>query len=237
MVEAAAWSRIDVIPSVGRLTDLSVTVGTEAKPGAVEAVGYFVTTDGPVPDELGTDRVALAACGFAGRLGQSLVLPGGDGLVRVAVGVGEAGTVSANDLRDAAATCSRAVPHLRRLALRLPDFAGVPVAAASGAAVEGAVLGRYHFHIRAHDDTVELSELALVVNPDQVADADTGARRGRVVTHATSLGRDLANCPAGYLTATRMGEVAREVGCGPAWRSRSSTRRPWSSWAAAACSG
>jgi leucyl aminopeptidase len=212
MVEAAAGSRIDVIPSVGRLTDLSVTVGTEAKPGAVEAVGYFVTTDGPVPDELGTDRVALAACGFAGRLGQSLVLPGGDGLVRVAVGVGEAGTVSANDLRDAAATCSRAVPHLRRLALRLPDFAGVPVAAAPGAAVEGAVLGRYHFHIRAHDDTIELAELALVVDPDQVADAETGARRGRVVAQATSLGRDLANCPAGYLTATRMGEVAREVG-------------------------
>jgi hypothetical protein len=31
---AAAGSRIDVIPSVGRLADLSVTVGTEVKPGA-----------------------------------------------------------------------------------------------------------------------------------------------------------------------------------------------------------
>jgi leucyl aminopeptidase len=212
MAEPASGPRIDVIPSVQRLADLSVTVGTEVKPGAVEAVGFFVATDGSLPDELGTDRAALAACGFAGKLGQCLVLPGGDQPVRVAVGVGEAGAVSANDLRDAAATFARAVPHLRRLALQLPSSVGVPVAAAARAVVEGAVLGRYHFHIRAADDTVELAELSLVVDGDSVADAEEAARRGRVVSEATSVGRDLANCPAGYLTATRMGEVAREVG-------------------------
>jgi leucyl aminopeptidase len=213
MVEAAAGSRIDVIPSVGRLAGLTVGVGTEAKPGAVEAVGWFVPTDGPVPDELGADRAALAACGFTGGPGQCLALPGGgDQPVQVAVGVGEAGAVSANDLRDAAATCTRAVAHLRRFAFRLSGPAGVSVAAAAKAVVEGAILGRYHFHIRAADDTVELAELTLVVDPDQVAEAEDGARRGRVVAEATSLGRDLANCPAGYLTATRMAEVAREVG-------------------------
>lgn len=51
-----------------------------------------------------------------------------------------------------------------------------------------------------------------MVDGDSMADAEAGARRGRVVAEATSVGRDLANCPAGYLTATRMGEVAREVG-------------------------
>jgi leucyl aminopeptidase len=212
MAEAAAGAPIDVIPSVRRLADLSVTVGTEAKPGTVEAVAFLVATDGPLPTGLGVDRPALAACGFGGRVGQALVVPGGDQTVRVAVGVGEAGAVSANDLRDAAATFSRALPHLRRLALHVPSFAQVPIGAAAKAVVEGAVLGRYHFHIHAADDTVELAELSLVVDGEQVADVEAGARRGRVVSEATSLGRDLANCPAGYLTATRMGEVAREVG-------------------------
>ena len=212
MVEAAAGARIDVIPSVRRLADLSVTVGTEGKPGAVEAVGLLVAADGPVPTGLGTDRAALAACGFDGKLGQTLVLPGGDQPVRVAVGVGEAGAVSANDLRDAAATFARALPHLRRLALQVPSFAEIPVGAAAKAVIEGAILGRYHFHLRAADDTVELAELSLVVDGDSAADAEAGAQRGRVVVEATSLGRDLASCPAGYLTATRMGEVAREVG-------------------------
>jgi leucyl aminopeptidase len=211
MVEAAAGTQIDVTPSVGRLAELSVTVGTGEKVGTVEAVAFFVPTDGPVPAELGADRADLGACGFAGKVGQCLVLPGGDQAVRVAVGVGEAGGVSVTELRDAAATFSRAVPHLRRLALQLPAFAKVPVAAAAKAAVEGAVLGRYHFHIRAEDDTVELAELSLAVAADAVADAEAGARRGRIVAEATSVGRDLANCPAGYLTATRMGAVAREV--------------------------
>jgi hypothetical protein len=47
MVQAAAGSRIDVIPSVRRLADLSVTVSTELKPGAVEAVAFLVATDRP----------------------------------------------------------------------------------------------------------------------------------------------------------------------------------------------
>ena len=212
MIEAAAGSRTDVIPSVRRLADLSVTVSSEVKPGAVEAAAFFVPADGPLPAELGVDRATLGACGFDGKVSQSLVLPGSDQTVRVAVGVGEAGVVSATELRDAAATLSRALPHLRRLALHVPGFADVPVAAAARAVVEGAVLGRYHFHIRHQDDTVELAELRLVVGADAVADAEAAAQRGRVVAEATSLGRDLANCPAGYLTATRMGEVAREVG-------------------------
>jgi leucyl aminopeptidase len=119
--------------------------------------------------------------------------------------VGGLGTGTANDLRDAAATFSRALPHLSRFALQVPSFAVVPVAAAARAVVEGAVLGRYHFHIRREDDAVELAELSLVVGADSMADAEAGVRRGRVVAAATSLGRDLANCPAGYLTATPSG--------------------------------
>lgn len=104
--------------------------------------------------------------------------------------------MSATELRDAAATFSRAVPHLSRLALYVQGLADVPAAAAARAVVEGAVLGRYRFHIRREDDTVELAELRLVVDADSVADGEAGAQQGRVVAEATSLGRDLANCPA-----------------------------------------
>jgi leucyl aminopeptidase len=185
MTEGDAGSRIDVIPSLGRLAGLSVAATSEVQPGAAEAVASFVPTDGPVPAELGVDRATLAACGFDGRAGQSLVVAGSDQMVRVAVGVGGSGTVTANDLRDAAARFSRSLPHLSRFALQVPSFAAVPVAAAAKAVVEGAVLGRYHFHIRRQDDTVELAELSLVVGADSTADAEAGARRGRVVAEAT----------------------------------------------------
>jgi leucyl aminopeptidase len=94
--------------------------------------------------------------------------------------------------------------------LHVPVLAGVLPEAGAQALVEGAVLGRYHFHIRAKDDTPELAELVLVA--EDSAAAETGARRGRAVADATSLGRDLANAPGGHLTATRLGEVAGEVG-------------------------
>ena len=41
MVEAVAGTRIDVTPSVGWLAELAVTLGTEVKPGTVEAVAFF----------------------------------------------------------------------------------------------------------------------------------------------------------------------------------------------------
>ncbi|HET6532459.1 MAG TPA: M17 family peptidase N-terminal domain-containing protein [Actinoplanes sp.] len=138
---------IDVTPSLGRLADLRISVETAVEPGAAEAIAELVTADGPVPAGLGVDRAELAACGFEGRVGQWLLLPAGQQPVRVAVGVGDVEGVSATEVRDAAATFSRAVPHLTRLAVRVPGFAGVPAGPATEAAVEGMVLGRYHFHV------------------------------------------------------------------------------------------
>jgi leucyl aminopeptidase len=206
----APGSTIDVTPSIGRLAGLLVSVATEVKPGTAEAIGWAVGADGVVPAELGVDRAGLSGCGFTGQVGQCLVLPGPNGTVLLVTGTGAEDAGSATVLRDAAATLARAVPHLGALAVHLPG--SVPAAEAAAAVVEGLILGRYHFHVRSADDTRELSELTLVVGSDAVADAEAGVRRGRVIAEATSLGRDLANCPAGYLTATRIGEVAREAG-------------------------
>jgi leucyl aminopeptidase len=204
-------SSVDVVPSLARLSDLVVSVAA-ADLGSAEAVVRFVPTTGAVPDDVPADRAGLAACGFHGRPRQTLVLPG-SGTVHVLAGVGDEAAVTATELRDAAASAIRAVPHVTRVALDVTAFAEVTTEAAAQAVVEGAVLGRYHFHIRAKDDTPELAEIVLVAQDGDAA--REGSRRGRVVAEAVSLGRDLANAPGGYLTATRMGEVAREV-CGRA---------------------
>ena len=203
-IVTAAARDVDVVPSLSRLAGLVVSVAAAPDPVSVQALVRFVATTGPVPDAVGTDRAGLAACGFHGRPGQTLVLPGVP--VRVLAGIGDGPTPAA--LRDAAALAARAVPHVTRLAVHVP--AGADTAAAAQAVVEGAVLGRYHFHIRAKDDTPELDELVLLAG--DAAGARAGAHRGHAVAAATSLGRDLANAPAGHLTATRLAEVAREVG-------------------------
>ncbi len=44
-------------------------------PRAAAAYGVAVASDGPVPRALGLSRAALAELGFAGKLGQALVVP------------------------------------------------------------------------------------------------------------------------------------------------------------------
>jgi leucyl aminopeptidase len=61
-----------------------------------------------------------------------------------------------------------------------------------------------------------LASVTVVVGPDDVAAATTGATTGRTMAGATALTRDLANCPPAHLTAVRMADVAVELGgkCG-----------------------
>ncbi|MFC6234364.1 leucyl aminopeptidase, partial [Leucobacter soli] len=69
------------VPSLSR--EVTVTVANSAEP-AVLAV--FVPAEGELPDGLpdGIDRDALAAAGFTGKAGQTLLLPGAP--LRVLVG-------------------------------------------------------------------------------------------------------------------------------------------------------
>jgi leucyl aminopeptidase len=205
----AARTDVDVTPSIRRMSNLSIAAATELKDGMADAIGYFVAPDGPVPAELGIDRAALIACGFEGKAGQCLLVPGGD-VVKVAVGYGVP-HAGATALRDAAATFARAVPGRTRLALHLAGLAEVDRTTASEALVQGAVLARYYFSVAQHDTGTGLDALYLVCGDGDLAPVESGAERGRVIAAATALGRDLANCPAGYLTATRMAQVAEEL--------------------------
>lgn len=195
---------IDPIASdaVGRA--ITVRATAEAPEGAV--VGVAVTSDGDVPDRLGLSRDELTRWGFAGKPGQTLLLPG---TAAVAVGVGPAADVTANGLRDAAGVLARA---LAKDATIVADFsdAGVDPLATVGAVVEGVVLGRYRFdEARSESQTVALTEVVAVGATG--SDAETAAAEALALARATNLARDLANCPPSDLDAPTFADVAVRV--------------------------
>ena len=61
-------------PSVKRSAEVTIGVVRSVPPGT-GIIGVPVDLDGAVPGELGFDRATLAASGFDGEVGQTLVLP------------------------------------------------------------------------------------------------------------------------------------------------------------------
>src|SRR5688572_31503701 len=92
-------------------------------PRHLGALGVPVATTGALPRSLGWTRAALAASGFEGKAGQTLVVPTATGPTVVMVGIGEPGSVSAASLRTAAAALVRAVPRATTVATALADVA------------------------------------------------------------------------------------------------------------------
>lgn len=221
----------DPVPSLPLVRALRVEV--VPPDGAARTVGVGVTTDGDLPAGIGLDRDALAAWGFRATPGSTLALPrAGDETSLVLVGLGPAADVTPAVLRDAAAAFARADGRATHLVTDLAtgptgatsaagatgatgttSGAGAGTAAAAQAVVEGVVLGRYRYDpLRSEPDTVPVERLDLRV-PDAEADAArTGAARGLVLARAAALSRDLANTPAGHLTAPDVAEVARRLG-------------------------
>jgi leucyl aminopeptidase len=194
----------DPAPSLSRTTRVDVVA---ASPGA-HVLGVAVTTDGDVPAAIGLSREQLAEWGFTGAAGSTFVIPSGTPVV--AVGVGPAAGVSSAGLRDAAAAFARAAGREAALSTDLAGVPGVNAAEAAQVVVEGALLGRYRYDaLRSEPKTVALESLELHV-PDEAA-ASAGVARGLVLARAAALSRDLANTPAGHLTAPDFGDLATRV--------------------------
>ena len=133
----------DPIPSVRQRCTVSLRADIPAA-GEVGAVAVPVVGGGDPPPELGVDALALTSAGFTGARGQTLVLPHPDGVVRVAVGLGTAGTVDATLVRDVAAEFARAVPQHKVLSVEIPPAdAGISVAEFAQAVTEGVILARW----------------------------------------------------------------------------------------------
>ncbi len=181
-------------------------------PKNVDAVGVPVATTGTVPRSLGLNRAALAAVGFEGKPGQTLVVPSGTGPAQIAIGIGEPGSLTVQLLRDAAAAVVRAAGKRAVVATNLADLEGVDAANAAQAVVEGGLLAAYRYAgIKKEPNTSALTQLVLVVGEKRTSGARTGSERGQTTAAAAGLARDLANCPPAYMTACHMAEKAVEV--------------------------
>lgn len=178
--------------------------------GAATVVGYLVSTDGPVPGELGLSRDALAAAGFVGAAGQTLVLPREDATAVIAVGAGSGTLRTADEVRDAAAAFARAAARHAKLALVLPAGHGLKGGVAGQVAVEGALLARYRFSaLQSAPRDIAVDSLEVVGAGDGAA---AGVERGKVLVRSAALARDLANNPPGHLTASEYADFASEQG-------------------------
>jgi leucyl aminopeptidase len=201
----------DPVPSVGRVDALDIRV--EARVASrLGFVGVLVASDGAVDPALGVDRDALAAAGFEGMTGQTLVVPTGAQPV-VAVGVGPFASVDATALRTAGAEFARAASSSGDLTVVIGETGHADVALTAQSVVEGAVLARYFYgQLKRTVTEVLLDRLTIVVPEGSVAAASAGAERGRAFAAAGCLSRDLANSPPAHLTATRIAEVAVALG-------------------------
>jgi len=202
---------INPAPSLTESSKAKVSIA-RAVPSSATAIGVAVGSKGAVPRQIGLDRDALAAAGFEGKQGQTLVIPKDGKAVVIAVGVGDAGLDVAK-LRDAAAAFARAASRQSHLATGLADVAsGVAPAAAAQAVTEGVLLARYRYEQRkSKKSDAPLQELTLVTTAERQKAEAAGAKLGQTMASAAMLARDLANAPAMELTAKRMAEIAEEV--------------------------
>jgi leucyl aminopeptidase len=169
----------------------------------------------------------LAACGFRGRPGQVVLLPGEPvkqgaepGPARAVLGFGPVHGLDEDAVRQATAALAKAVRGFRRLALRLPGpQGGQPGAATLRAAVEGFLLGGYRFTRHRTGEAAGPDSLArvdlLLPDPDDPA-ARAALAQGRRLAEAVLLARDLVNEPGQELTPAVFAEqaAAMAAGCG-----------------------
>ena len=202
----------DPIPSDQTVRALRLEVLAEPA-GDATVLGVPVADTGDVPGVLGLDRSTLERWGFAGKKGQTLVVPRADDVPLVAVGTGS--EVDAAVVRDAAGAFARAASRDARLAIDVRALlaAGLSAREVGQAVVEGAVLGRYRYDaLRSKAESTALESLTLLADEGDHAELSAGAERGKVLARATSIARDMSNAPGSLLTAPAFGELAERVG-------------------------
>lgn len=195
----------DPVPAVAQIAELDLVASTE--PPAGVTLGVLVAPEDPLPATSPLDWSGLRAVGFEGKTGQTVPLPTDDGRLLL-VGVGDEGLDPAR-LRNAAAAFSRATSTVDTVAFSLPDT--LPPGEAAQVAVEGIMLARYRYDtLKTEPSVTPLGHLSLI--GDDVGSIESGAARGRALSEAACLARDLANTPPSLLTAIQMAEVARRLG-------------------------
>ena len=191
---------------------LSVKIAKAAPAGAT-AIAEAAYSDrlGKVP---GVRKAALDRGGFAGGVGETLMLNDGE-RVRVLMGLGPRARVGATELRTAAAVFARGVGKHRRVAIEYPEDLDLDAAIGVRAVTEGLILGAYRFDTHKSSTTPGLSAATIAVG-DAVRSVQPAAARGRAAAEAVCFARDLVNEPGGSLTpavfARRAADRAESAG-------------------------
>ena len=206
------------LPKPATLTpsmDHPARIGVAIHAAPADITGWPVGTAGDAPADLHLDRAALAASGFTGVVGQTLMVPNRDGTATVAFGIGAPGDLTAGTLRDAAAAFALAAPSRPDLTMVLPTASDLAPAEAAQAVVEGVLLARYRYEsLKQAPSSTPVASLTIVTTPNERAEVERGATRGASFAKAAALARDLANTPPALLTAVRLGEIAAAIGTG-----------------------
>ena len=191
---AAAVADFHPVPSVEEITATRISVA-KSVPENAGGIGIPVGTDGDVPKDLGLDRATLAAAGFEGRMGQSLIIPRAGAPALIAVGIGARAGRSLTTLRHAAAVFARAGSRYSHLVAILPDIGTVESDVAAQALVEGVILARYRYRPlkRTTEQEPPIEELTIVAPAARLEKLRRGIERGRATARATELARNLAN--------------------------------------------
>jgi leucyl aminopeptidase len=181
---------------------------------AVDAVGVGVFADaldaGDLPE--GLDRGFLEAQGFTAKPGSTCVVPGPDGRILVALGLGPSSEVSVPTYRRAAAALARATRRQTHLAIDVLDGVpeGIDRPAAAQAVAEGALLGAYRYTaLKSDPEPSHIESLTVVGKGGNRVQA--ALSRGRAVGEAVRLARDLVNQPGGTLTPSAFATRAEEL--------------------------
>ena len=197
------------VPSLAALAH--VTAATHVPP-AVDAVAFLVTTDGDLPGDIGLDRDSLALAGFEAESGSSIVLAKAGSPV-VLVGLGAAAEVTVNSVRDGAASAARATAKKGGSLAIVAAGLSLPADAVAQSVTEGATLARYRYRaLQAKPKDHALSGLTVVVPGADEATIASGIAAAQPGVRAAVVARDLANTPAGFLTATNMADEATRLG-------------------------
>ena len=165
----------------------------------------------------------VAEAELTGKRGQVSVLHtlGRGPMKRVlVVGLGEAGGIDLDRVRNAAATAARRARALAGGDLAVA-IAGSPLDAlaesdVAQAVTEGLILGLYRFDRHLHPkEPPNAISAAQILGADAAAVAE-GVRVGTILAQATNFARDMANEPSNLLTPTEMAaraeSLARETG-------------------------
>ncbi|MBI2847195.1 MAG: leucyl aminopeptidase [Chloroflexi bacterium] len=139
--------------------------------------------------------------------------------LRVALaGMGKQAELTLDTIRGAMGEACRALRKTgaKRVATIVhgAGMGGIEPEEAAIAITEGSILGLYTFkrHKSKIENETEIEELTLVEREaSKIRSLERGVARGKVLTDATALTRDLVNEPANYMTPTDMTNIAKKV--------------------------